>query len=350
VAALFVCAAREAGAPAYETVVSEEGGVRNVIVYYRKPWLRPWQPVRYLLAHLRGYRLIRRHWGAHADLVHLNVIWPAGLFAWFLNLRYRLPVLMTEHATLYHTGLTSWQKRLARTVGRRARLLCPVSDHLGEAMARTGISTPRETIPNVVDTELFAPSGKPHTGKKMVLHVSTLDERQKNISGILRTAARLAERREDFELHLVSELDPSHVVRLAREMHLEGRYVFVHRFMPLPEVAARMQRADLFLLFSRYENLPCVILEAMATGLPVLSSDVGGIREHLLPAYGRLVPSEDEPALLEALAEMLDHPERFDAGDMRTYAVDHFSQQAVGRKFHEAYTRLLRGRTAPDPA
>ncbi len=343
IAVLHVCSGTRAGEPAYVVDTGNVDGVFRVVVYFRKPRIplpgaRLW---RYFRAHLIGYRRVQAHFRGHPDLVHLNVILPAGLFARYLRRRYGIPYVITEHSTVFQTGLPGLLRRFVRRTGNRAVLICPVSSDLGRAMAATGIRTPLNVIPNVVDTDLFRPGNSVPGGKKIILHVSTLDDRQKNITGLLRATARLAEERDDFELHLVSELPPDAAVETARSLGLYGRVVFIHRYMPIDEVAARMRGANAFVLFSRYENLPCVLIEAMASSVPVVSTDVGGIREHILPEFGMLVPSEDENRLVDSLRTALDEPGRFDAEGMRRYAETHFSRQAVGAALHGMYDEVL---------
>jgi len=343
IAVLHVSSGTRAGEPAYVVDTGDADGVFLVVVYYRKPripvpGLRLW---RYFRAHLIGYRRVRAHFGGHPDLVHLNVILPAGLFARYLRRMYGIPYVITEHSTVFKTGLPGAMRRFVRRTGNRAFRICPVSSDLGRAMAATGIRTPQQVIPNVVDTDLFRPGNRVPGGRKIILHVSTLDDRQKNITGLLHAIARLAEERDDFELHLVSELPPDAAVDTARNLGVYGRVVFIHRYMPLAEVATRMRGADAFVLFSRYENLPCVLIEAMASSVPVVSTDVGGIREHVLPEFGMLVPSEDEKRLLESLRDVLNEPGRFDTAGMRRYAETHFSRQAVGAALHRLYEEIL---------
>ena len=75
------------------------------------------------------------------------------------------------------------------------------------------------------------------------------------------------------------------------------------------EIASWMRRAEMLCMTSRNEGLPNVILEAQACGLPVLATDVGGIRELVDESWkGSLVPLDDGEAWVEAATRMLDNP------------------------------------------
>ncbi len=81
-------------------------------------------------------------------------------------------------------------------------------------------------------------------------------------------------------------------------------------FTTKDELRALYQKADLFVFPSRADTLPLVILEAMASGLPVVATTVGGIPYQVTPDTGSLVPPSDAPALACAIDEMLASPER----------------------------------------
>jgi len=102
-----------------------------------------------------------------------------------------------------------------------------------------------------------------------------------------------------------------------------------------------MRTADALLLFSRYENFPCVIPEAWASGIPVLSTDVGGIREHLTEDRGELIESEDEAALAKSMLGWMQGRTTFDRKDLRNHAMKHFSMTAVGKAYSDVYREAV---------
>jgi len=72
-----------------------------------------------------------------------------------------------------------------------------------------------------------------------------------------------------------------------------------------------MHASHVFLLPSLAEATPTVLLEAQATGLPILATDVGGVRDIVASQAGFLVPPADPDALGDHLRVMVDHPERW---------------------------------------
>ncbi|HEX7503198.1 MAG TPA: glycosyltransferase family 4 protein, partial [Acidobacteriota bacterium] len=127
---------------------------------------------------------------------------------------------------------------------------------------------------------------------------------------------------------------------LAARLQIKDRVVRFHGRKSEAEVAGFMRRADLFLMFSDYENSPCVIAEAFASGLPVVATRTGGIPEHVHDDNGILVAPGDEEGLARALAFVLDHPGNYDAVKIREYALQNFSPDAVGRRFCDLYRNV----------
>ena len=280
------------------------------------------------------------------DLLHLHVAWPLGRIALAWHRRYGYPYLLTEHWSIYlpqnQKFLKGRLKRRIVRIAQNAALILPVSRNLQQQMERIGIRRPYRVIRNVVDTSLFQPNKTAERpAKKQLLHVSTLQDEVKNFSGILRVVERLRQQRDDFELHVIHDYDASRFQAFVREHGLEGN-VFFHGKKSPEEVAGAYAAADCFVLFSHFETLSCVLLEAFAAGIPVLATAVGGIPEIVSPERGLLVPDGDEEALLQALIQMLDTCRDYDREAIRRYAVENFSENIIGQQLSEAYRSVLK--------
>jgi glycosyltransferase involved in cell wall biosynthesis len=305
---------------------------------------------RFFLANWKGLQKIRKEQGL-PDLLHVNVLTRCGFIAllnkWFTG----VPYVITEHWTRYLYGMGSYngwlRKKLSVLVVKYASAVMPVTVNLQKAMEKHGLLNRRYVvIPNVVDTKLFVPTeAQSDLKQKMILHVSCFDDGQKNISGILRVLKLLSIRRNDWRCIMVGEgIHFEKLVKYADELGLKDTFVFFAGLKENQELVGLMQKATVQVMFSRYENLPVVIPESFACGVPFLSTDVGGISEHIHEFSGRLFASEDEEALLKWLDYMLDHSEDFSKVVIRKYAVDHFSMEVIGKQIGDVYEKVLSNR------
>lgn len=345
VGVLYVLA--EEGTKEFEVESSEHKNLFEVRVYFPKSSrfsvFSKYQ--NYLKAHRLGYEAILKEMG-HIDLVHLNVIYKAGVFALELKKKYNIPYILTEHWTAFlpinPVWFTPFQKYMIKKIGKSASLLCPVSHDLKKAMQDFGLPGPYEVVPNVVDTKLFGVQENPDYSLKRILHISTLYDVHKNVSGLLRVIKELSTLRSDFTLTIVGNGYIAEHQQTVQQLGLE-KVVNLKGEIPHTEVAKEMQAHDLFVLFSNFENLPCVIIEAQASGLPVLATDVGGISEMIDESSGRLVQAKDEKVLLEKLNEMLEDMNNYERLKIREAAVARYSYEEVGERFKNIYQRILRG-------
>jgi glycosyltransferase involved in cell wall biosynthesis len=335
-----------------ECIDQESEGVHAHYVYFRKKYHegvvdKVIKKLKYFWYYHKAFRRLVKENGQKPNLVHVHVLYPAGVFALFLKWFYRLPYVVTEHWTGYLPGSFVAQSRarmwLSRVVARNAALLLPVTENLKQAMQSLGFKSLYEVVPNVFDVRDFGLPEKTHTPTvQQILHVSSLRDDHKNISGLLRATKKLSELRQDFELHIVGDGDATPHLQLAEELGLLNRFVRFSGEMSPAEVAATMRSSDFFVLFSNYENLPCVIVEAFASGLPVISTKVGGISEHLDTTKGLLIQPGEEDALLQAMLYMIDHNKQYDKQMMHQYALDHFSYESVGKGLDTLYREVLK--------
>ena len=127
----------------------------------------------------------------------------------------------------------------------------------------------------------------------------------------------------------------------ARERGVETR-VWFHGFLPKQEVASMMRTADLLVLPSHWENLPCVLLEAMASGLPVVATRVGGTSEIVDESCGELVPPGSADALAAAILRVANARGTYDPARMHATATSRYGYDAVARTLTEVYESALK--------
>ena len=291
--------------------------------------------------------LVREGW--LPDVVQLNVIQKQGLLALWLKKRYGIPYVIIEHWTGYLPENMSvkshhWHTRFMKHICKEAEVVMPVSDHLGEAMRALGFEAKRwEKINNVVDDFFFEKPQrtKKNTACKTILNITCFDEPHKNVKSLLRAAKKISEKRQDWKLVLVGTgVDYEDVRAYADSLDFpEGLLEWTGELTP-KEVSKEFDSADLFVLTSRFENAPVVISESIAKGVPIVSTNVGGISEMVNEKCGLLIPSENDEALIQALETMLDHYQEYDNEYIQRQGRQ-YAFSVVGQQFKTIYESVL---------
>lgn len=145
--------------------------------------------------------------------------------------------------------------------------------------------------------EAYGAEGRPFS----MLHIGRFAD-VKNQELILKTAESLKKKGISFRLALIGDgetLEP--MKALAKELGLEREVSFPGL---QADVHPWLERADLFLLPSKYEGMPMTLLEAMGTGLPIVASAVGGIPDMLANEESALLIEPEEQALEEAILRL----------------------------------------------
>jgi glycosyltransferase involved in cell wall biosynthesis len=163
---------------------------------------------------------------------------------------------------------------------------------------------------NGTDTELFRPT----PGKAVetdLLFVGRTEDRKKGIGTLLQALALLP---EQVTLKVIDGRIPDHglVPTLIRRHGLERRVVLQKRWLELEDLIAEYSTARIAVVPSFFEGFGFPASEAMACGLPVVTSDAGALPEVVGPDghAGRLVASRDPQAMAAAIAELLADPAR----------------------------------------
>jgi glycosyltransferase involved in cell wall biosynthesis len=331
---------------------SGNGSFSEIIVYYPKTTskFRLWNFIMnfifYCEAFKKGYKAAGYIFGK-PDLVHLNITYPIGIWALYLKWRHKIPFVVTENATGLHIGTDhSYPKIIlffCKFILKRADVLLPVSQDLQKYMQALSPKSRFSIISNVVDEEVFKFKDNQVIDKKSFVHISTGKDEHKNISGMLSCFSQISKYRKDFHLNIVSDGDVEYAKYSVNILGIQDFVTFYPK-LSTSEIATMIERNSALLLFSNYENFPCVIAETLMMGKPVISTNVNGIPEHVNSKNGILISKGDEKQLEKAICDFLDAKYMFNPIDIHAYAFNHFSYQEVGRKFDEQYRAVLNSR------
>lgn len=293
----------------------------------------------HVAAGVAGYRAVRGA-GFRPDLLHAHFFLSA-LPGALLARTTRMPLVETEQWTIFlpeDPGVLTAPLRLgARLALGGARLVMPVSESLASAMRDVGVRGPFRVVPNAVDTSLFVPG--PGGGGSRLVTVGLM-QHQKGIDTLLRAFVRIRESRPEAVLDIVGDgPDRAAYERLSAELHLDGAVTF-HGLRTKAEIAQILAGSDLFVLASRFDNNPCVLVEAQAAGLPIVATCVGGIPE-IVDRDGTLVERDDVDAFAEAVVAELGRLHAHDRQAIAARARERYSVEQVGRELADAYATAL---------
>lgn len=279
------------------------------------------------------------------DLVHLHIPIKAGVLALWMKRNYKTPYIVTEHWGIYNDvvednyatrGLAF--KRYTTRVFEQASRFISVSDYLAKGVNRLSGQKEYEVIFNTVDTDLFFYKEKRASTFRFI-HVSNMVP-LKNAEGILRSFRKFIHENGKAELMMVGDNDPK-IRTYAQSLDFPiGSLKFLGE-IPYTEVATEMQNADCLLLFSNIENSPCVIGEALCCGLPVITTNVGGIPELVSQLNAILIEPKNEKAFTQAMHHMVNGINNYTRKKIAEDATGKFSYSVIGKKINTVYEAVM---------
>jgi glycosyltransferase involved in cell wall biosynthesis len=296
-----------------------------------------------LAATAAAYRRLRAR-GFVPDVIHAH-FFLAGAPAVLLGRALRKPVAVTEQWSVFlpddPARLSPLMTRVARATFATADVVLPVSDALREGIRALGVSADFRVVPNVVDVALFHPRSheRRNGSPQKLIGVGGLYH-AKGWEFLLEAVALVARDRRDFSLDIVGDGDlRNEYESLAGRLGV-AELVRFHGWLPKEEVAERVRDADLFVLTSRYDSNPCAVIEALASGVPVVGTAVGGIPDMVGDGMGLLAAPEDPASIAEQLRIALDGRDTWDRDAIARRAANRYAAERIGSDLAAIYEEL----------
>lgn len=285
----------------WELLKSEGGGLPEV--WKNNPGARI-QLIPFMIAFLLDVLIHTRD----CDVLHAN--WTlSGAIAWMNHLLVKKSYLVTiQGSDIYKAVKLPLVTTITRLSLNKAKKVLVLSQALADQVSSIGVPCSQvEVIPNGVDTSRFTPL--PYEERRdEILFVGSLIER-KGVIHLLQAFARIIPSCPTWRLVLMGEgAQRTECEELVQSLGISQNVVFTGA-QPQGQVAESMRNAKLFVLPSIEEGLGVVLLEALASGTPIVASQVGGISDVVDASVGRLVTPGDPGELGKAMLSIIQLPQ-----------------------------------------
>ncbi len=277
------------------------------------------------------------------EIVHAHIFLSAPV-AVTAKRRSGAKLVINEHLT----RVTDWQlglgeRGLARYAYSRADLVCTTAERMVDNVRRLGAKRTLHTQ-NVMDTTQFSPAGTRRSdGEIRIVAAGSFNEK-KGHRYLLDALARARRDQPRLRLELVGDGElRGELEQRAHSLGIE-EIVRFHGYVSMDALAEIMRESDLHVLPSLRESQPLVLAEAMATGIPTVATDVGGVGEMLEGGAGVTVPKADPEALATAILEVCAGLDSYRPEALAALATERWGIEAIGRQWTGIYQALVAGR------
>ncbi|MEF8864368.1 MAG: glycosyltransferase [Salinibacter sp.] len=293
---------------------------------------------------IRGaVRLARRYVDRRGlpDVIHAHSARWAGAAAAQISDALGVPYVLTEHFSGFLRGtMWPWRRPLVDRGLRHASGLAAVSTALRDVLrARRGAASEDVAVhPNPVRASFFTrpPEGRPSPPPLRFVTVAGLNPR-KNVGGLIEAFARAFDSSQAAVLSIVGDGPRRAALEAqARRLNVADRVDFRGQ-QGRAGVREALWNAHAFALSSRHETFGVALVEAMATGLPVIATRCGGPEDIVTEETGVLVPPAAPTALAQALCTMQEQRAAYAPGRIRAHAVDRYGPEPFVRRTQSLY-------------
>ncbi len=312
-----------------------------VWVYRPRYLLLPYNLLRPLIGFIEfllSYPRIRKlHRHKPIDLIHTHFAYPDGIAVRWISRLLGIPYLVTEHRGLLRETLNNfWISGQLLKTYRKASKVVTVSEFSARVLAEFGIDS--AVIPNGIDFDRFTVA-PPRARPTMLVVIASLIP-AKGIDYLIQALALLRERGRDYELDIIGAgKHRTALEELVCSLKLEDRVTFKGQLVPI-KVEEILSHYDALIVSSLRESFSIVLIEAMASGLPVVATRCGGPESIVNSDTGVLVSPGSADALAEGVLELEKNWEQYDPYLIRDYARNKYSLDGVMNAYVEIYESI----------
>jgi glycosyltransferase involved in cell wall biosynthesis len=288
------------------------------------------------------------------DIIHTHTPFSIGIEAVLASKLFHIPIIGTHHTFydhyLQHIKLDyAWAKKFSWkiTVGyyNRCNLILSPSQALADSLINNGLNKPVIIHPNFIDTDIFLPASSVQKkllkklygiGPKAFVYMGRVSY-EKNIQHIISAFFQAQKKDNQLQLYIIGD-GPERIKleSFVQELGMDDKIFFVGAKYG-NELVRYLQACDIFITASKSENMPLSILEAMATGLPVIGVNSLGVPEIVKNNVNGIITEPDSiQEMTDSILKLADNPK----------LIENFSQNS--RKLSLGYSKNILAKSLAD--
>ncbi|PJI29648.1 glycosyltransferase [Acinetobacter pseudolwoffii] len=277
------------------------------------------------------------------DIIHVHSMWYAGFAALLIYEKYGIPYVITEHSSAFARNLIPQEGvDSLKSVVKQAKARIAVSQKFSNYLETQFPSNHWLYIPNIVNDDFFTlPKAVENTdlsSKIRIISICHLNK-NKNTELLIKAFALVLERDVDLNLELVIGGDGEErktLQKLVESLGLKNHVQFLGS-LTRNQVKQEINQSSIFVVSSKYETFGVVVVEALALGKPVVSTQCGGPESIINKDVGVLVENDSVSELAKGILHVSTHLNDYDADTLRTYCLENFSEKAVINRLTNIY-------------
>lgn len=274
------------------------------------------------------------------DIIHVQCGLYAGIVAKIIKEQFHIKYIVTEHSSsILNHELKEYDVKQLRMVYDNADRLVAVGERLRESM-QNYTKNKIDIIPNIVNMDNFFINNIDTRNEFKFISVSFL-KADKNVDLTIRALGEIVKENEKVKLTIIGDgQDREELKGLAKELGIEKNVEFLGS-ISRAKLPKYLISSDAFVLPSKYETFGVAYIEAMACGLPIITTACGGPEDFYTEDVGYIVPVGDLTSLIDSMKRMIKNVDLFDNEKISNNVKKRFSKEVVVESLMNLYKSEL---------
>ncbi len=295
-----------------------------------------WSYKRYQKAAYKAYKKLEKKIGK-VDIILVESVLPAGLGALYISKKENIPYIIHHHS--YDVLTNPSYKKYNELVIKNSKYCMAVHDVIKKIVEKMGNKC--SIMPNYINTSKF----KVKDSKNKVFTLINICNfyKVKALEILLQALNKVVyeDNIKDIKLNIVGKGDYElYYKNICNELKLD-KYVNFLGFIPNDQLPDIISKSDCLCVSSRKETFCIPILEAYASGKPVIATTCGGPDKLVNEKRGILVPVDDVEKYREAIKEMKKNYKKYDSEQLRKYVYDNYDKEVVCKKIIDICKKVI---------